>query len=52
MRIIKTYWEEKAFDIVKGWYKIRHEVNLEVADDATEEEINRRIAIADTIRIN
>jgi len=51
MKIIKAHWESKEFDIKKGWVTIDHPVQYEVADDATEEEINDLLKRKDVKRI-
>lgn len=51
MKTIKAYWESREFDIKRHWETIRHDVQYEVADDATEDEINDLMKRRDVIRI-
>ncbi len=40
MKKIKAYWESEEFDMIKHWVTVQHFVELEIEDDATQEDIN------------
>lgn len=39
MKKVQCYWVETVFDIKKHWIEVRHNIEIEVPENATEEEI-------------
>jgi len=51
MKIIKTYWVSTEFDMIKHCIEVFHPYDMEVPENATQEEINEKAKLKDVIII-